>query len=603
MWGNANSVLPARVAYYLDLQGPAISIDTACSSSFVALHLACQALWGGEIELAVAGGVSLSCTQNAYAAPAEAGMLSRTGRCYTFDARADGFVPGEGVGAVVLRRLGDAIRDGDHIYGVIRGSAINQDGATNGITAPSARSQERLERHVYETFGIDPERIEMVEAHGTGTVLGDPIEFAALTRAFRGYTDKRQYCAIGSIKANLGHALAASGMAGLFRVLLSFEHELIPPSLHFREGNPHIDFENSPFFVNVSSREWKRRIDETGAPIPRWAAISAFGMSGTNAHIVLESYEPRDGAPATVRAPRFLLAISAKTEEALQRRARDLATLLIDERRAWSAAELAALSHTLLARRPHFDHRCTMVIADRESALRLLERAASGAKAPMLARGAVMRDFTEQPMLLEYANKLLADLAAHRSDAHRHEQSLAALGELYCQGYSPEWSALYGDRPPRRIPLPAYPFARERYWVARNGRQGAYAPSVAAESASPASSAVMHPLVHRNTSTLREQRFTSRFTGEEFFLADHVVQGRRLMPAAAFLEMARAALTLSLDAVERDGTRMRLQNIVWQRPLAMDDSRDVHVSLAAQESGEIEFEIYTEAAADGAAPR
>src|SRR6185312_7731553 len=187
-WGNAGSVIPARIAYYLNLQGPAMAVDTACSSSLVAIHLACQGLRTGEIELALAGGVFVQCTAGFNALASHAGMLSPTGRCYTFDERADGFVPGEGVGAVVLKCLSDALRDRDHIYGVIRGSGINQDGTTNGITAPSAVSQERLEKQVYETFGIHPEEIQLVEAHGTGTKLGDPIEYQALTKAFRHHT-------------------------------------------------------------------------------------------------------------------------------------------------------------------------------------------------------------------------------------------------------------------------------------------------------------------------------------------------------------------------------------------------------------------------------
>ncbi|MCP4710827.1 MAG: polyketide synthase, partial [Planctomycetes bacterium] len=199
----------------------------------------------------LAGGVFIQTAPGFYLAANRAGMLSPTGRCYAFDQRADGFVPGEGVGVVVLKRLKEAMADGDHIYGVIRGSGSNQDGSTNGITAPSARSQERLERHVYDTFNINPGNIQMVEAHGTGTVLGDPIEYQALTRAFKNYTDKKGYCAIGCIKTNIGHTATAAGVAGVLKVLLSLQYQQIPPSLHYQSGNPNIDFENSPFYVNT----------------------------------------------------------------------------------------------------------------------------------------------------------------------------------------------------------------------------------------------------------------------------------------------------------------------------------------------------------------
>ncbi|MBB5862399.1 beta-ketoacyl synthase N-terminal-like domain-containing protein, partial [Xanthomonas arboricola] len=358
MWGNASSILASRIAYHLDLQGAAIAVDTACSSALVAVHLACQALWNGELDLAIAGGVAIGCAPATYGGPGAAGMLSAGGRCYTFDDRADGFVPGEGVGAVLLRRLEDALRDGDVIHGVIRGSGINQDGATNGITAPSARSQERLHSQVYDTFGIDPDGIDMVEAHGTATRLGDPIEVGALTRAFRRHTARRGYCAIGSIKTNLGHALAASGIAGLFKVLLSMRHRQMPPSLHFRVCNPRIDLDDSPFFVNTSLRDWPARTDAAGASRPRRAAVSAFGMSGTNAHLVIEEAPVR--ARAAVTRPAHLVVLSARSAAQLRTQAQRLAAWLAEDR----GHALADVSHTLLTGRRHFAHRLACVSED-----------------------------------------------------------------------------------------------------------------------------------------------------------------------------------------------------------------------------------------------
>ncbi|MCP5006826.1 MAG: SDR family NAD(P)-dependent oxidoreductase, partial [Planctomycetes bacterium] len=282
-WGNAGSVIPARIAYYLNLQGPAVAIDTACSSSLVSIHLACQGLWSKEIEMALAGGVFLQSTPEFFQSSNRSGMLSPKGRCHTFDARADGFVPGEGVGVVVLKRLADALKDGDTIHGVIVGSGINQDGNTNGITAPSAKSQERLERSVYDRFKIHPESIQVVEAHGTGTKLGDPIEYDALTLSFRKETEKREFCAIGSVKTNIGHTATAAGVAGVLKLLLALRHRQIPPSLHFKEGNPVIDFASSPFYVNSQLKEWEIEKNRS-----RRAAVSSFGFSGTNAHLIIE---------------------------------------------------------------------------------------------------------------------------------------------------------------------------------------------------------------------------------------------------------------------------------------------------------------------------
>ena len=313
----SGSVIPARLSYYLNLQGPAVTVDTACSSSLVAIHLACQSLWSRETEAAIAGGVFLQPTPGFYISATRAGMLSADGRCYTFDDRANGFVPGEGVGVVVLKRLQDALKDGDSIYGVIRGSATNQDGTTNGITAPSARSQEMLLRQVYDSFGLNPADIQLVEAHGTGTRLGDPIEYQALNRAFRQHTSKTGYCALGSIKTNIGHTTAAAGIAGLLKILLAMKHRKLPPSLHFQSINGNIEASDSPFYVNTSLKDW-----EVEAGGKRRAAISAFGFSGTNAHMVIE--EAPDSAPPRTHKPAYLIALSARTAGQLRRQAEQM---------------------------------------------------------------------------------------------------------------------------------------------------------------------------------------------------------------------------------------------------------------------------------------
>ncbi|XXT21476.1 SDR family NAD(P)-dependent oxidoreductase [Sorangium sp. So ce429] len=460
MLGSAASILSARIAYCLDLKGPAMTVDTACSSSLVAMHLACQALRVGEVDLALAGGVYVQCTPSFYVLASVTGMLSPQGHCHTFDDRADGLVPGEGVGAVVLRRLSDAIADGDHVHAVIRGSAINQDGTTNGITAPSALSQERLEREVYETFGIHPEEIEMVEAHGTGTKLGDPIEYQALTRAFRKDTARKHFCAIGSIKTNIGHTTAASGLAGVIKCVLALQHRRIPPSLHFERGNPHIDFENSPFYVNTTLRPW-----ETPPGRRRCAAVSSFGMSGTNAHMVIEEAPPI--ARTHREQPAHLVVLSARTAEQL----REQAERLLRHCEESPTLDGSSVSYTLLVGRKHFEHRLAYVARDTSdltSALREWLGASSrgGLRSIRLREGRVAREFVEQPMLREVADSLFGKLATLEQDPERYQQTLAALADLYCQGYSLDWRALYGAHPPRRVPLPGYPFAKERYWVA-----------------------------------------------------------------------------------------------------------------------------------------
>src|SRR6185437_15222491 len=236
--GNSPAILPARIAYHLDLVGPCVAVDTACSSSLVAIYQACRSLTDGECDLALAGGVAAFATPEHLVLSSSVGMLSPTGRCRPFDADADGLALGEGVGVVLLKPLARALADGDPVHGVIKGIGVNQDGHTNGITAPSARSQAALALDVYRRFGIDPAAIGYIETHGTGTALGDPIEVEALTSVFRQFTERRQFIPIGSIKSNIGHSSHAAGVAGLIKVLLAMRAGQLPPTLHFKTPNP-----------------------------------------------------------------------------------------------------------------------------------------------------------------------------------------------------------------------------------------------------------------------------------------------------------------------------------------------------------------------------
>jgi 3-oxoacyl-(acyl-carrier-protein) synthase/acyl carrier protein len=283
---NSNAIAAARIAYFLNLKGPAIALDTACSSSLVALHLAQQALTAGEIDIALVGGVSLYLLPSTYVRMSGANMLSARGKCRSFDKGADGFVPAEGVGALVLKRLSDAEADHDHIHGVVLASGTNQDGKTNGITAPSANSQMDLVRTVYDRHDIDATSIGYVEMHGTGTTLGDAIELDALGTVYRERGVVAGSCAIGSVKSNIGHTSAAAGGAGVQKVLLGMRHGLLVPSLHFETPNELLDADGCPFHVNTSLQFWGAR---DGHPLRR-AAVSSFGFSGTNAHVVLEEY-------------------------------------------------------------------------------------------------------------------------------------------------------------------------------------------------------------------------------------------------------------------------------------------------------------------------
>ena len=275
--------LATRVAYKLNLKGSAINVQTGCSSSLVGIHLACQSLLNHECDIALAGGVSISANQKTGYLYQEGGILSPDGHCRAFDAKAKGTVNGNGVGVVVFKRLQDAITDGDRIYAVIKGTAVNNDGSLKvGYTAPSIDGQAKVIVEALAVSGVNPETVSYVETHGTGTVLGDPIEIAALNKSFSVNTQKKNFCAIGSVKTSIGHLDTAAGVAGFIKTVLALKNKQIPPSLNFISPNPQIDFANSPFYVNKQLREWHLQ------EYPRRAGVSSFGIGGTNAHIVLE---------------------------------------------------------------------------------------------------------------------------------------------------------------------------------------------------------------------------------------------------------------------------------------------------------------------------
>jgi acyl transferase domain-containing protein len=310
--GVAHSASVGRVSYLLGLEGPNLAIDTACSSSLVAVHQARRSLLAGESDVALAGGVNSILTPTAIISFSRARMLAADGHCKTFDAAADGFSRAEGCGVVVLKRLSDAKRDGDRIMAVIRGSAVNQDGASSGLTVPNGPAQTRVIRDALAQAGIAPGDVDYLEAHGTGTSLGDPIEVQAAAAALGEGRDPRHPLLIGSVKTNIGHLEAAAGIAGLIKVVLSLQHEQIPPHLHFRKPNPHIPWADLPVRVTQKATAW---------PKPqRIAGVSAFGFSGTNAHVVLQSAPDQEDAPEneTATPKQHVLPLSAKNEAALK---------------------------------------------------------------------------------------------------------------------------------------------------------------------------------------------------------------------------------------------------------------------------------------------
>ncbi|AHC27482.1 MULTISPECIES: type I polyketide synthase [Mycobacteriaceae] len=366
MLGNSNDYVATRVSYKFDLKGPALNIQNACSTSLVAVCTAVQSLQTYQCDMALAGGVSIMLPQRRGYLHEEGSILAPDGHCRPFDRDAAGTVSSNGLGVVVLRRLRDAIEDGDTIYAVVKGSAVNNDGnAKVGFTAPSVDGHARVISMAQMLGGIDPATISYVEAHGTGTALGDPIEIAGLTQAFRtGGAEENGFCAIGSVKSNIGHLDVAAGVAGLIKTSLALHHRVLPASINFESPNPKLGIESTPFFVNADQRRWPE------GPTPRRAGVSSFGLGGTNAHVVLEE-APSAGPAVPASRPAQLLVLSARDPQALDRVAHNLKDHLEQD----LSADLADIAYTLQVGRRRFGHRRAVVCRDRDDAIALLTTA------------------------------------------------------------------------------------------------------------------------------------------------------------------------------------------------------------------------------------
>ncbi|MGH9663431.1 MAG: beta-ketoacyl synthase N-terminal-like domain-containing protein, partial [Bryobacteraceae bacterium] len=411
--GSALNAVAGRLSYLLGLTGPCMAVDTACSSSLVCLHLACQSLRAGECEAALVGGVHLVLSAGVMVTFSQARMLSPDGLSKTFDASADGYSRGEGCGVVVLKRLSDALREGDHILGVIRGTAVGHSGPSGGLTVPSAAAQQAVIRQALVQAGVQPAEVSYVEAHGTGTSLGDPIEVEAMAGAYGHGRPASDPLLTGSVKTNIGHLEPASGVAGLIKILLAFEHGRIPPSLHFHEPNPHLAWKEIPVRVAAEPTPWR------SGERKRIAGLSAFGFSGTNAHALIEEPPPA-AEPAQDAGGHSLLAISAKCETAL----RELAERYVDLLGRESGADFRAVCAAAALGRNHFRHRVAVMASSATDA----------------------------------RNKLRAFLAGRPAEGLRSE-----LADRYIQGGTIEWSEVFADITWKHVALPNYPFQRQTY--------------------------------------------------------------------------------------------------------------------------------------------
>ncbi|MFL0804912.1 MAG: SDR family NAD(P)-dependent oxidoreductase [Agarilytica sp.] len=577
-----------RISYYLNLSGPSLAIDTACSASLTAVHMACQSIRSGDCKVAIAGGVNLSLHSSKYLFLSQNRFLSTDGRCRSFGDGGDGYVPGEGVGSILLKPLEDAIKDNDQIYAVINGSAVNHGGKTHGYSVPNPNAQAALIQKTLERSDIDPRSISYVEAHGTGTPLGDPIEITGLKKAFQTKTKDKQFCAIGSVKSNIGHLEAAAGIAAITKTVLQMKHNTLVPSIHADDLNKNIDFADSPFHVQRSIGDWEKSdVDQR-----RRAGISSFGAGGANAHIILAQYEGgthsdqgadyRTAGDVGCAAAPAIIVLSAKNDDRLNESAANLKSFLEESLKSGASTSFESLVFTLQVGRQAMSSRLAIITDSVEDLCLKL----SGFIDDKNKMDGVYAGHSESKSALSLFSG--DDDISIAIDAWVAKSKIKKIAQLWVSGFTIDWRSYYADQQPQKMSLPTYPFEKLRYWLPE-GSDADKHPALGERK--------LHPLIHKNTSTLRQQQFLSRFDGREFFLDDHRVGADRILPAVAYIEMFRAAAALS----DETASVYRLNDLTWTKPIvvgnsAVEDSAENieivltpdhdTVSISAQVSGE-----------------
>ena len=553
--GLSQSMLVNRISYLLDIHGPSEPVDTACSSSLVAIHKAVEQIRKGNSDVVIAGGVSLLLKPYLFLTLTQAGMLSEDGRCKTFDDSANGYARGEGVGVIVLKSLSKAKADGDRIYGLIRGTAQNHGGKANTLTSPNPNAQKELLIEAYENAGVHPAEVSYIEAHGTGTPLGDPIETEGLKSAFNELFKRRSatmpekpYCALGSVKTNTGHLEAAAGIIGVIKVLLSMRNKTIPGNPQLKQPNQYLKLDNSPFYLQKETTHWS--VDRNSSMI---AGVSSFGFGGTNAHVVLESYQNEKADFRELSAVKSLFILSAKNTERLISYATQMADY-IEKHPELSTKDIA---YTLQTGRSEMAERLAVVFENRNELVSALRNYANAGEGNYIS-GNINSSGSEFGLDGE-AGKAFLKRAIDVKE-------FGSIAKLWIQGTTIEWSELYQNSDkPSIVSLPGYPFARESYWVIE-------------EENKTRNKKVLHPLLHENISDLYGQKFVSTFSGEEQFLRDHVINGSKILPGVSYIEMVREAGKRSIG---KEITS--IGDITWIEPVIVEDNIEIAVEIMPYE--------------------
>jgi acyl transferase domain-containing protein len=467
--GVFSSMGPNRISYFLNLNGPSEPIDTTCSSSLVAIHRAIESMNNGSCEMAIAGGINTILTPDVYINNAKTGMLSKDGRCKTFSENADGYVRGEGIGIIILKKMSEAVKAKDHIYGVIRSTVENHNGRSVFFSSLNLKAQIALLLSAYIKAGIDPRSVGYIETHGTGTRLGDPLEIDGLKRAFRelymatGDPDVYDvHCGLGSVKSNIGHLEVASGMAGIIKVLLQIKHKTFVKNLHSENISSFIKLNDSPFYIVQENRRWESFKDSMGNIIPRRAGVSSFGVGGTNAHVVIEEYIPeKEDQPVTITSSaQTIIIFSAKNEKRLKEQVQLLLEWIKNNKP--TEEDLIKISYTLQVGREAMEERMALTVVSIND---LEDKLKKYLKNEKNINGLFRRNIKNNPNILSDFND--DEDIENRVNEWINNNNYKMILRLWVNGFELDWDRIYKSERPYKISLPTYPFARENYWISK----------------------------------------------------------------------------------------------------------------------------------------
>ncbi len=547
MAGSGFSTIANRASYFFNFHGPSMAVDTMCSSSLTAIHLAYQSIVNQDCDLAIAGGVNLSLHPNKYLQLSIGQFVSANGKCQSFGSNGDGYVPGEGVGSALLKPLSKAIEDGDHIYGIIKGTEVNHGGKTNGYTVPNPKAQTSVVSRALHKSGINPRSVSYIEAHGTGTSLGDPIEITGLSSAFDQGHNEKQFCAIGSVKSNIGHCEGAAGIAGVTKVLLQMQHKTLVPSLHSEKLNPFIKFQESPFYVQQECQAWNAPIID-GKQETRIAGISSFGAGGSNAHLIIEEYLPTEDKKSNSPTPSVVI-LSATKQERLDVHVQQLLTALENEK--YNDADLWNIAYTLQVGRESFKAKMGLLVSNLDQLKHELKRYIAGDKN--------------------------SERLAHSTDS-KHITLIAAAQGLpssllndWISAKTIDWLQLYPESKPNRISLPTYPFRLKEYRMSNTPSQS--------QASTPVS------LVHKT-----ETGYQASFSSNEFYLKDHHISNAPILPGVMYMELIAQALQQDGNGKNADNV-LHFEHIVWIQPLIGFNAQTADIVLNQKDNSRFAFDV------------